>query len=711
MSTALPFDLFDLHSKLNPILRALYDSQSLGKLKPSSAADGLALLAFLFTSLGYLSRGYVWDKPDPDYHIYFQKPQVVEGGSESDNTSTRNIAQRLEQGGHDCVIFWGSQSGTAERFAEALGRDCHTRFGINALVADLSDYDAESIAEIPKTHFAISLLSTYGEGDPSDNTATLWDWIKNVRESGIKLGNLRYLAFGLGNSNYKYYNRVLDVVANALDAAGATALMPRQKADDANGGTEEDFQSWKEDLFALFRSMGYEQKNIAYQPSISVDFTGNSNQSTTFTTSSIQKQSNMSSAIEPLVVKSARELFSGGDRNCVHLELDLGSSDLGYKTGDHVGIWPCNPDEEVDRLFDVLGLRTRRNESITVRLHEEATKPKLHSHTTLDIAFRNHLEICGSVPRKTVLDIAQFAPTPEAKKTLLELGQNRDRYEQLTSSAHITLARLLQMASPTEKWSALPLAFVLESLPPLHPRYYSISSSSVISPRRIAITALVVNQTLPNEPHTMIHGLTSNYLLSASRLSSAAGVATPTYQRVTESDGLHGAKILAHVRKTKFKLPVTSSTPLILVCAGTGFAPFRAFLQERAKLHAIGKPVGRMILFFGCRNHDDFIYREEIEKIHSQLGNQLEIVTAYSRDGSDRRVYVQDRVSEHAAKVLEMLEAGANMYICGKASMAREVDMRLEEAVRVAKQLDEEAIKAWMDALKKRGKWKADVWG
>ncbi|KAF1958780.1 cytochrome P450 reductase 2 [Byssothecium circinans] len=709
-SINIPLDLSDLQSNLNPLFQALQFSHIFQQLKPSSASDTLAVLLFLLTSLGYLTRGHLWDRPNPNYHVYFSKPQVTDGSSNGGSHSTRDIAQRLEEGNHPCVIFWGSQSGTAERFAESLGQQCLSRFGISALVADLSDYDAESIARIQQTHIAIFLLSTYGEGDPSDNTAGLWDWIKRVNDRNITLENLKYFAFGLGNSNYKYYNRVLDVVADTLDVAGATALMPRQKADDANGGTEEDFESWKDDVFNLFQKMGYEQKSIAYQPSMEISFTGESASNASITTSPNHQASTTNSAIVPLVIKSARELFTVGDRNCVHMELDLGSSDLGYKTGDHIGIWPCNPDEEIDRLVKVLGLQTRQNEDFTVTLNSEGVKPKIPSPTTLDTAFRHHLEICGPVARKTLLDIAQFAPTPEAKATLLSLGQNRDRYEHLTSNTHITLARLLQLASPGEPWTGLPLSLVVESLLPLQPRYYSISSSSVISPRRIAITALVVNKALPGESGAIIHGLTSNYLLSTSKLASAGSNFTPTYRRVNESASLEGAQVHAHVRKSKFKLPVTSSTQLILVSAGTGFAPFRAFLHERTKLQAIGKPIGKMLLFFGCRDKDDFIYREEVEKIQSQLGDKLEVVSAFSRDGN-AKMYVQDRVGEHAGKVLEMLEAGANMYICGKASMAREVDMKLEDAVSKAKQLNEAEVKAWVDALKKRGKWKADVWG
>ncbi|KAH7348232.1 cytochrome P450 reductase 2 [Pyrenochaeta sp. MPI-SDFR-AT-0127] len=713
-SFSLPLDLTDLQSRLNTLLQTLSTSSLLQNIKPSTTADGLAILLFLLTSLGYITRGRIWDKPDSHYHIYFERPQVAEGASSGKATATRDISQRLQEGGHHCVIFWGSQSGTSERFAETLGRECLSHFGISALVADLSDYDAESIAHIQENHFAIFILSTYGEGDPSDNTAGLWDWIKQVKDKNIQVGNRKYLAFGLGNSNYKYYNRVLDVVADALDAAGASALMPRQKADDANGGTEEDFQAWKDDVFSLFRNMGYTEKIVAYEPAFDITFTGADADQKVHSTAPIHhQQSTTNSAIVPLTIRSARELFTAGDRNCVHMELDLGNSDMVYKTGDHIGIWPCNPEEEINRLLDVLDLQDQRDACFTVTSQEKSAKPKIPSPTTLATVFRNHLEICGPVARKMVLEIAQFAPSPQAKSTLLALGQDRERYEQLTASTHITLGRLLKIASPFQAWTSLPLTFVIENLLALQPRYYSISSSSVISPRRIAITALVVNKHLPahDQPAGVIHGLTSNYLLSASDLASSAGIPTPTYKRLGENGDLQVTKVLAHVRKSKFKLPITSSTPLVLISAGTGFAPFRAFLQERAKLYAIGKPVGKILLFFGCRDQDDFIYCEEIEKIQAQLGDRLEVITAFSRSLGKQKMYVQDRVAEHADKVLQLLDSGANMYICGKASMAREVDMKLETAVSQTKDLREMEVKAWADGLKKRGKWRADVWG
>jgi NADPH-ferrihemoprotein reductase len=378
-----------------------------------------------------------------------------------------------------------------------------------------------------------------------------------------------------------------------------------------------------------------------------------------------------------------------------------------YKTGDHIGIWPRNPEDEIERLLNVLGANGRRQESFTVKSSDDSIRPKIPSPTTLDSALRHHLEICAPVARKTVQGIAQFAPTAKARAKLLGIGQNREQYEKLTSSTHITLARLLQAVSPNEPWKTVPLEFIIENLLPLQPRYYSISSSSIIAPRRISVTALVVNRTVGDQSMSTIYGLASNYILSTSSIASSGPA--PKYQRMSDSQGLQGTQILAHIRKSKFKLPITSSTPLVLISAGTGFAPFRAFLQERAKLHALGKLSGKILVFFGCRDHNDYIYREEIERIQVELGDKLEIITVFSR--KKPKEYVQDQVGKHTGEILELLDSGANVYICGKSSMAREVDRKIQDAVSKAKDLGDDEVKAWADSLKKRGKWKVDVWG
>lgn len=117
--------------------------------------------------------------------------------------------------GNDIVIFWASQSGVSERFAERLCREWHSRFSLKSIVADVDDYDPEYLADCPKGKFAVFLMSTYGEGDPPDNAIDFYRRLEKMREKRTKLDNLQYLAMGMGNKNYKFYNAVIKVTAIA----------------------------------------------------------------------------------------------------------------------------------------------------------------------------------------------------------------------------------------------------------------------------------------------------------------------------------------------------------------------------------------------------------------------------------------------------------------------------------------------------------------
>ncbi|KAF7131420.1 hypothetical protein CNMCM5793_004591 [Aspergillus hiratsukae] len=153
--------------------------------------------------------------------------------------------------------------------------------------------------------------------------------------------------------------------------------------------------------------------------------------------------------------------------------------------------------------------------------------------------------------------------------------------------------------------------------------------------------------------------------------------------------------------------------PLVMVAAGTGLAPFRAFIAERRQLSVIGKEIGEMVLFFGCRAPaQDFIYREELEDMQAALGGKLRVITAFSREGGGcPRVYVQDRIAEHGSEVIRLIDEGANVYICGRAGMAREVERTVGEAMRAARGWSEAELNEWSKAIKRKNKWQEDVWG
>lgn len=529
------------------------------------------------------------------------------------------------------------------------------------------------------------------------------------------------------------------MVDGALQKAGAERLLGVGRADDAAGATEEDFLAWKDHLFAFFvRGLGMRQHEVRYEPQLSVVRDGSLDLADLHLGEPPRPADKGSGEVRPLRIRAARELFNDTPRNCLHLDLDLTEHpQVTYKTGDHLAVWAMNPDEEVERLLTVLGLAGRRDVPLLVQALDKSVKVPVPSPTTIEAVLRHYLEICAPISRDAVKALVQFAPTEQAKTFLAALSEDRASFAKFIADKHLNLGRLLEMAaqqgepgsSSGNTWTTLPLSFLIETLPKMQPRYYSISSSSMISPRHPTITALVSTTPLatstpksssdtPSAPAS-IPGLATNYLLGLSHSLTPSTDPAPahpaglTYPLAGPGGALSGGRVYAHVRRSRFKLPAQPSHPLVMVAAGTGVAPFRAFLAERARMLQIGKEVGEMVLFFGCRRaREDYIYREELEGYERELGGRLRIVTAFSREEGVPKTYVQDRVRELGADVVRLvLEGGASVYMCGRASMAREVGGVVGELVGKEKGWGQEQIKEWTERMKRGRTWQEDVWG
>ncbi|CZR67340.1 related to NADPH-cytochrome P450 reductase (CprA) [Phialocephala subalpina] len=700
---------------MSTLSKVVVDISSLDNLQiifQRTQKDDFIFLAFAILS-GIFYNFYIREKPDPYHHVWFEKPQQIDGSRKAD---TRDIASKLEETKKDLVIFWGSQSGTAEGLANRLVRDCRSRFGLDALAADLSDYDPETITNIPSSKFAIFIISTYGEGDPSDNATQFLSWLGS--DKSIRFIGLRYAAFGLGNSKYKFYNRVIDVVTEALDRYGANTLMPVGKADDANGTTDEDFTEWKQNLFTMFREeLKLEERPEQYEPTLrvvedtSLDII-DLHHGEPVRVENSKKGAAATSPVQALPVKVAKKLLSTTERNCLHLELDTSDfPELKYKTGDHLAVWPSNPTSETQRLVNTLGLQERTQTPLLIQSLDPSIQVKVPSPTTWEALLQYYLEICAPVPRETVSALAQFAPSESAKATLKRLGEDKDMYHEYCSTTHVTLGRLLEsVSSETGSWSNLPHSFILESLPALAPRYYSISSSSVVSPKQISITVATSSEASPIHG-VPIPGLTTEYLLEIEQKKQANSVATPQYRLSGPDNTLDdGGKLFAHVRTSKFRLPTLPKHPIIMIASGSGIAPFRGFFAERSRIAAIGREVGKSLLFFGCRSSEDYLYQDELEDLQ-RSSQGTEVVTAFSRT-EERKVYVQDRVEERDEEVVRLLlEQNAYFYICGSAAMARDVTTRLGQCLRRRKGWGEAELREWSESMKKAHRWQEDVWG
>lgn len=248
---------------------------------------------------------------------------------------------------------------------------------------------------------------------------------------------------------------MVDFVVEGLDKLGAKAPMSVGKANDAEGATEEDFMAWKDNLFTVFKNqLGFQEVEAKYVPELKVEddeslepidlHHGEPN-----THVDAPKTATQSSPVRTLSHFNSRELFISSDRHCLHMDLDLSSQpELTYKTGDHLAVWARNPDAEVERLLGVLGLSARRDVPVYMKALDLTIKVNIPSPTSANAIVRYYLEICAPVNRDNVRDLAQFAPTPEAKRYLTTLGQDKESYTEFINRTHVNFGRLLQLACP-----------------------------------------------------------------------------------------------------------------------------------------------------------------------------------------------------------------------------------------------------------------------
>ena len=550
-------------------------------------------------------------------------------------------------------------------------------------------------------------MATYGEGEPTDNANALMDFLMDPEVAfsggGNTLENLSYVVFGLGNKTYAYYNEVARKIDVRLTELGARRLGERGEGDD-DKSMEEDYLAWKDGMWESFSStMGIEEGGAGDVPDFEVTevaahpadkvYHGELSPralvaSASGTTTPVGSYDSKNPF--PAPVLASKELFSvGADRNCVHIEFDITGSGMTYQHGDHVGVWPSNPDIEVDRMLSVLGLASpdRRHAIISIESLDPAlAKVPFPTPATYEAIFRHYLDISSVASRQTIAFLARYAPTEQAKERLTRWGSDRDTYVREIDGPALKLGEVLQAAvgddvdaqPPFQStvWS-IPFDRIVSLVPRLQPRYYSISSSSKLHPSAIHVTAVVLKyQTTPSFAHKheprWVFGLSTNFILNV-RIASS-GTNTPVEEHsLSNGHGQNGDahpasvslpkaqmpryrlagprghyvkenvyKVPIHVRRSTFRLPTSPKVPVIMIGPGTGVAPFRGFVQERVALARRAKEKNGpdalkdwapIYLFYGCRKStEDYLYADEWPEYGKELGGKFNMRVAFSRE-------------------------------------------------------------------------------
>ncbi|KAF1810423.1 hypothetical protein P152DRAFT_97851 [Eremomyces bilateralis CBS 781.70] len=687
--------------------------------------DLVVLVALFVGTVAYFTKGTYWSKPHDPYGGSLAHANGLKAGK------SRNFIEKMDESGKNCIVFYGSQTGTAEDYASRLAKEGAARFGLKTMVADLEDYDFENLDQYPEDKIVFFVLATYGEGEPTDNAVEFYEFVSNedvtfsngAAAEEKPLSNLNFVAFGLGNNTYEHYNSMVRNLNTFFERLGGNRIGEAGEGDDGAGTMEEDFLAWKEPMWtALAAHMNLEEREAVYEPVFDVvDMPNMDAEEDTVYLGEPNKyhlegvQKGPHNAHNPYIapIAESKELFSADDRNCLHMEIDVAGSGISYTTGDHIAIWPTNAGKEVERLLRVLGLEPKRHSVIKVSGLDPTAKVPFPSPTTYDAVVRYHMEICAPVSRQMVSTLAAFSPTDEIKAEMTKMGEDKDYFHAKVADLNVNLAQLLEILSNGAPWDKVPFSLMIEGLHKIQPRYYSISSSSVVQPGKIAITAIVESIERPGAPH-IVKGVTTNYLLALKQKQHGDPNPDPhglKYALTGPRNKYDGVHVPVHVRHSNFKLPSDPKKPIIMVGPGTGVAPFRAFVQERAAQAEKGEEVGRTILFYGCRRRqEDFLYEKEWETHKETLGDKFHCHVAFSREGPNK-VYVQHKVQEYADEINTLLEQKAYFYVCGDAaSMAREVNALLIKIIAEKRGVSEAKAEEIVKSMRASNQYQEDVW-
>ncbi|TMR94551.1 bifunctional cytochrome P450/NADPH--P450 reductase [Nonomuraea basaltis] len=554
------------------------------------------------------------------------------------------------------TVAYGSNLGTSADIAERLAE----RAGRAGFATTLTTLD--ELAP-PSEGLLVVVASSYN-GKAPDN-AQRFDALGTLPDlSGVRLAVL-----GCGNTQWPTYQDFPRRAFEKLTAAGAVPLIERGEAD-TDGDFDGDVSAWTGRLWAALA----EQYSAPLH--LGADSTGPRYEMEVLSEAEV-RPAVVSERAFPLTVVSNEELIGDpaglwdfsieAPRPGVRSIVARLPEGVTYTAGDHVAVFAKNDPELVE--WALRCLRVPREQVVRLRA-AGATHLPVDTPVTAGLLLTEFAELQEVATRSDLEALAAHTACPWTRGRLAELTGN---YADEILAKRVSPLALLERFPAIE----LPLPAFLEMAGPIKPRYYSVSSSPLADPSLVRLTVGLVEGPAWSGTGTY-QGMCSAYL---------AGL--------KEGEVFYG---YVRVPAPPFRLPADPATPVILVGPGTGFAPLRGFLEERA----LSGATGRAEVFAGCRHPEhDLLYADDL----AAWGVSAHL--AFSAVPGHPHRFVQNAIAAHAGEVWELLDQGAHVYVCGDGlRMAPAVRQTLLDIYR-AKTGEDGA--AWLAGLEADGRYQQDV--
>lgn len=578
------------------------------------------------------------------------------------------------------TILFATEMGTAEEFANNLYKEAIEKLHLKAKILNVSDVNSVKIFN--ENSLIVIIASTWGEGEPTDDCVDFNNMLKSKEfwEGFTNGENLNVAIFGLGNTTYTYYNAQGKFFYKTFVEEHKINSICELGLGNASKDIEKDFNDWKDNIFYKglysFYSQNYEKNLEFYKKNDLLNVINDNNSKEEKNSFEIQISDKKESvSIENndynkiiqghLNTKKAKIISieelrpNNTNGSTLRVIFDLKGTDFKYKPAENILIYPKNKEESVNIVLNKLTSVKETdfiNYKITKINKDESLNLPVPEGITVREALTEYLDLSCQVTKDILKKLQNNIDDFHQFQRVKYILSNEKEYEEFASKRY-NIADFIKENDSIK----LTMKDLIEAVPKISPRYYTCSSSYNKNNDTIELIITLVSWKGPNED--IRYGLTSNYFNDLYK--------NKNLQKKDEY-------VKMSIKESVFNLPSDLSTPMLMMCTGSGIAPFISFLQE-LEFNQKDKKFETYLIFGSMNKKNDFIYEKELNNF-KEKGILTEYYTAFSRD-QEKKVYVQNVFEKEFNKerLEQLVNKGLKFYICGSVSMGNAVIKKIEE--------------------------------